>query len=264
MSDDATQGPLLTLLAGLFGAILINIPVYSWIFGRDWDWAEGFPFGFLGIGLIYMSTFFHELGHTVFAWFYGYPTLPSFDFEHGGGMAWMMSGQQIVILLCVWATMGYGIYFFREHRALQILIGLLLVFNLATAFNEDHRLTVINFMGPGFEPLTGALLLYRALANLAAPRPGERFAGALFGFGMIFRAMIDGWGLLHSGAHRLEYYNQKGSHGFGDFDKIADALPFMTFNGVVVIWLCLSVASLAGVFALWLTASRDNAEEMKA
>ncbi len=196
--------------------------------------------------------------------FYGYPTLPSFDFEHGGGMAWMMSGQQIVILLGVWAAMGYGIYFFREQRALRVLIGLMLVFNLATAFNEDHRLSVINFMGPGAEPLTGALLLCRALANLAAPQPGERFASALFGFGMIFRALIDGWGLLHGGQHRLEYYNQKGQHGFGDFDKIADAIGMATFEGVVTVWLCLSVASLAGVFVFWLVVNRYNAESMKA
>ncbi len=256
MSDDAKQGPLPTLLAGLFGAILINIPFYSWVFGRDWDWAQGFPLGWLATGLIYMSTFFHELGHTVFAWFYGYPTLPSFDFEHGGGMAWMMSGQQIAVLIAVWAALGYGIYFFREYRTLQVLLGLLLAFNLATAFNEDHRMSVINFMGPGAEPLTGALLLYRALANLAAPQPGERFASALFGFGMIFRAMVDGWGLLHSGQHRLEYYNQKGQHGFGDFDKIADAIGMATFEGVVKVWLCLSVTSLAITFIMYAVARR--------
>jgi hypothetical protein len=260
MRDSTKKGPFGVMLAGFFGAIICNLAVYSWIFGRDWEWAEGMPLGLLGTGMNYMATFFHEIGHTVFAWFYGYPTLPSFDFEHGGGMAWMMSDQQKALVFCVWAIIGYGIYLMREYILLQILLGLLLLFGIATAFSEDWRLSVINFMGPGFEPLTGALLLYRALMNLVERQPGERFASAMFGFGLILRAWLDGWGLLHSGAHRTEYYKQKGQHGFGDFDKIGDTFPHLGFHGAVVTWLALGVVSFLAAFILYAVSGRSDVD----
>lgn len=238
------------LLAGLIIGAVMVIPYHAWLWDEDWQWAYGFPLGWLGIGLTYMSTFFHEIGHTLAAWFYGYFTLPSFDFAHGGGMAWSFGGQQIGILLLLYGAIGYGLYMFRGLRALQVALAAALLFNLATAFNEDIYRSVIDFMGPAFVPLIAAFLLYRTIMDLA-PRGGfERLLNAVFGFGLIFHALTEAYNLLNNEAYRLVYFEQKGQHGFGDFDKIAGRFASLDFHHVVMGWAGLCLVCLILPFLL--------------
>ncbi len=239
------------ITAGFLIAIIITAPFYSWVFAKEWSWAQGFPIGWLGIGLTYMATFFHEIGHTIFAWFYGYFTLPSFDLKHGGGMAWSFGGQQIVLLLLLWAAIGYGLYAFRGYKTIQITLILLLGFNLLTAFNTEWQNSVIDFMGPAFVPLIAAFFLIRALFNLAPRGVFERFLNALFGFGMIFHVFVDAYGLLNSAVHRVLYYEQKGAHGFGDFDKVAGRFAFLDFENIILIWAGLALTCLVCPFILY-------------
>ncbi len=263
-----SQSPILssetfkTMLAGLIAAVLINLPFYSWLFDCRWDWVNGFPLGWLGAGLTYMNTFFHELGHTFFAWFYGYPTLPMFDFKHGGGLAVWFTEQQIPILLCLYGIIAYGIYRFKERKILQITLATALIFNIATAFNEDARLIVIDFMGPAAEPLIAMFLLIRALFNLAPRGWFERFLNAAIGFGMLFQALINCYGLITNSAWRLLYFEQKGSHGFGDFDKIESRLMFLEFQGVVYIWAFLCLICLALPFILYCHTRYSNDQNL--
>ncbi len=232
-------------------AFLANIPFYSWIFSKDVGFATGFPIGWIGAGMVYMATFFHEIGHTVFAWFYGYPTIPTFDFKHGGGMAWSFSGQQVPILIMVWALLGYGFWYLRAHRLAQFGIVLFVILNLSLAFNDYHYV-VLDFMGPAFECIVASFFLYRALLDLAPRGDLERFLNAFFGFGMIFQVFVNAYGLLKSEAYRLVYYEQKGSHGFGDFDKVADMIPFLTFDGVVGAWIIVNIICLIIPFMLFI------------
>ena len=105
-------------------------------------------------------------------------------------------------------------------------------------------------MGPAFESLIAAFLLFRALFNLAPRRNFERVLNAIFGFGLIFRIFIDSYGLINNQIHRLIYYTQKGSHGFGDFDKIADRFHMLTFETVVYAWTGLTLLCLITPFIL--------------
>ncbi|MCP5050706.1 MAG: hypothetical protein GY940_26320, partial [bacterium] len=43
-------------------------------------------FPFLSFVFRYMITLVHEIGHAVFGWFFGYPSVPAFDFAYGGGI----------------------------------------------------------------------------------------------------------------------------------------------------------------------------------
>jgi len=227
-----------TLFIGLLVSLFTCIPIWNSVFHQTFSI---FPLGWMAVCMNYMSTFFHELGHTITAWYYGFATLPMFDFEHGGGLAWSFGGQNYFILFCVWAGLGYGIYSLGEYKWLQYTLVGLLVFNLLTFWDEDLYRSVIDFMGPGAEPLIASFLLFRAIFDLA-PRGDtgrentERYLNAIFGFGFIFRAFIDSLGLLGNEEHRYIYYNQKGQHGFGDFDKIADRLNF-DFETVVGFWM---------------------------
>lgn len=247
------------LLTGLVLGILVNLPFYAWIFNKKWDWATGFPLSWLGAGMVYMGTFFHEIGHTFFAWYYGYPTIPMFDFQHGGGLALALSGQQIGILIFVWAGFAFGIWYFRENLGMQIFLGLMLILNFVTAFNRFHTVG-IDFGGPAFEPLIAGFLLFRAIFDLAPRGIFERFLNAFFGFGLIIQVFINGYGLLKSQAFRLVYYEQKGAHGFGDFDKIATAL-FWEFEEVVMVWVLLTGLCLVIPFLLTMFISTNKIEE---
>lgn len=255
------QGKLSTskvMVLGLIFAILANIPFYMWIFNVHWSWATGFPLGWIGVGMTYMGTFFHEIGHTIFMWFYGYPTVPTFDFEHGGGMAWALTGQQTVILIAIWSAMAYGLFALCEYRILQIGIIALAVLNVSLAFNHYHAV-VLDFMGPAMVCFVASFFIYRALLDSAPRGDFERFLNAFFGLGLIIQVGVNGYGLLNETAYRLVYYQQKGSHGFGDFDKIADRLTFLNFNGVVSLWLIINVICLVVPFVLYLRAnSYDN------
>jgi hypothetical protein len=232
---------LLFIGAAICIAIISNLTFYNYVFEMDWPWAYNIlPFGWIGLGMGYMGTFFHELGHTALAWFYGYPTLPMFDFTHGGGLALSTSGQQIFILIAVWAALISGYWHFKDYFFIKWGCAALLGLNLAFAFNDGHEF-FINFMGPAAQPLVAGFLLFRALFDLAPRGALERFLNAAIGLAMFGAVFIDGLGLLSRSAHRLSYFQQKGAHGFGDFDKIGYQLPLLGFHGIVYIWLLLAL-----------------------
>lgn len=244
---------------GFVGGVLLNLSYVSWMNGHGWEWAYGFPLGWGGAGLGAMVTFFHEIGHSLPAWFYGYVTLPSFDLTYGGGMAWMMTGQIIPLALMLNAMLLYAAYYFRGHRWLMLLLGGYALFTLATLLTEYHE-AVINLAGPAAEVLFAAFFLFRAWLDLAPRGEAERFLNALIGWGMILHAALTGFGLLGNAAMRESYYNQKGAHGFGDFDKIADMLS-VPFSGVVLCWLALiALGAIIPIIVWTVRDGRDGGE----
>lgn len=247
------------MFLNFLGGIVLNLSFLSWVNGHDWEWAYKFPIGWGGAGLNAMATFFHEIGHTIPAWFYGYVTLPSFDFTYGGGMAWMLGSQILPLALFFSAALVYGLFHFREERGIQFLIAVVLIFQLATLFTGWHE-AVIDFAGPAFEVLIASFFLYRAWLDKAPERKGERTLNALIGWGLMIRVYILGTNLLHNDAMREHYYTQKGSHGFGDFDKVADRLS-MNFESVVLLWLGLAALFTLIPFILFLAAGSDEDEQ---
>ncbi len=232
---------LKVMIWGLVLAVLANLPFYAILTGNNWPLISGIPLGLLSAGMSYMATFFHEIGHTVAAWFYGYPALPMFDFKHGGGLSIYNTEQEIMILAALWAAIVYGFWHYREKKSIVILLALALILNLSLAFSP-HNQTFISFMGPAFECLTAGFFLYRALLDLAPRGILERFLNAFFGWGLIIQVCLYGWGLLRSEAFRGVYYRQKGGHGFGDFDRVADNLSGISFNTVIWAWMILALA----------------------
>ena len=237
------------IVISLIISVILLLPQYAWLNGENWWFARGFPLGWLSQGLTYTNTFFHEIGHTLFAWYYGFFTIPMFDFQHGGGFAYHFGGQNMAIVIGVNGLLLYGIYHFRDVLILQILCGLLVLMNIATVMNEPLYMSVIDFMGPGFVPLVSAFFLFRALYDLAPRGAVERYLNAIFGLGMILHNMLFDWALLNNDAYREVYYKQKGSHGFGDFDKIASRYINIGFDDVV--WASLSLNAFCLVFCVF-------------
>jgi hypothetical protein len=242
----------------LIAGVGLNLPYLSWMNGYGWQWAYSPPLGWLGMGLNMMAIFFHEIGHTIPAWFYGYVTLPSFDFSDGGGMAWMMTEQTIPLLITINILLACGILYFKEYRVLQIVFGGLILFNLATAFTDFHNV-IIDFAGPLAEILVASFFLTRAILDIAPRGAMERALNGVIGSGMMIKVYITAWGLLGNDAMRAHYYTQKNSHGFGDFDKIADRMG-ASFDSVVWVWLGLAIlfTALPVLFALWQKIQNQN------
>lgn len=248
------------MISGFCLALIVDAAFYSYVFGKDWMLLNGFPVGWLSAGMGYMNTFFHEIGHTLFAWLYGFATIPIFDFKHGGGYAVSFSGQNYIIVAMMASLLGYGIYYVQGHIYLQLILGFCLALGLTTFLFENIYASIIDFMGPAFVPLVSTFFLIRALFDLAPRGVLERFLNAFFGFGMIMGTLTEGYALLNSAAYRLIYFNQKGSHGFGDFDKIASRWQGVEFEHVVYTVMTLSIICLIIPFILFLGQTAKSKE----
>ena len=238
------------ILSGLIGGIIVNLPYWSWTQGDIWPWAERFPLSWLGVGMTQMSTFFHEIGHTVLYWFYGYVAVPGFDFTYGGGMAYAVTGQLYPLLAVIDALILYAIYQCRNDWRVMAGLSLLLAFNLGTAFLDTHQ-AVIAFAGPAGQAVAGAMLLTRLTCGMTENSAAERHAHAIIGCGLIGQVFVEGWNLLHNAEYKQMYDNQKGGHDLGDFAQVMDLLD-VSFASVVDAWLavaaiCLIIPVAAGL-----------------
>ncbi len=234
---------------GFMIAVIINLPFYALITERYWPWTDNFLFVLANNGLASFITFFHEIGHTVTAWFYGIPTIPMFDFRYGGGWSWYLSDQLAPLVIMAWAAFACAYYHLKDFIFLRRMIAGLLIINMATAFTDWHQ-AIITFMGPAFEPIIGGFFLFRAIFDLAPRGSVERLLNAIFGFALPLHSMIEAFALLHMDSARESYFNQKGGHGIGDFDQIAGQWTSLGFDGIVTLWTGLSVAALIIPFAL--------------
>lgn len=193
----------------------------------------------LTYGITLIDTMFHELGHTVFSWAFGYPTLPSFDLEHGGGMSYYFD-RKWILQIAGFAGAAYSCYWLYDDldRRPCIIASVLTALYIFAAITGFH-MVIINFMGHGGAILTGSYFILRALMGWTEKRPGEKWISVFLGYFIIFSNMKLSWKLIFDLDYQQEYWNQKGSHGFGDFSKIADYFWFTSEKPVA--WFCLGL-----------------------
>lgn len=175
-------------------------------------------------GLSYMGVFFHEIGHTVTNFIFGYIALPTFDFAHGGGMtysfgdrSWLLQGAGLLAGLA-------GLAFLYNARVYELLAaaGVVFVVYTALALTDGHESAIL-FMGYGAEVLVAVFCLHRAITGGASSRI-EQYLNLIFGLHVLGRNLILLSGLYYSEVARLAYGMQKGQEMAGDFDRLADLL----------------------------------------
>lgn len=201
--------------------------------------AMSWPFGVISSGLSYMAVFFHEIGHTIFAWMYGIPAFPIFDFKHGGGYSVQIAERSWGAQITVWVAMAYGLYQLRDRMPLIFLYPLAafcVVTGLIglTNYYED----IILFMGHGTVAVLGGFMLARGIYGVFLTRPSERWFNVFVGAFFIFDQIKMCNALLHDVATQMAYESQKGGHGFGDLTRIANNHYPWTQDGVTI---CLMV-----------------------
>lgn len=243
--DKATR---LYIISGLIGSALLMLPLLAHV--HDFDFPLRGLLSIPSVGADYMITLFHEIGHAIFFWAYGYIALPVFDFMYGGGVTIPLTPRLWPVQLAVFAMLAGLMFIARRDRAHLVALGALCAFLLLTCWSEDVRMTVILFMGTGAVMATGGFLLWRALMNCA--RSGvERFLNMLFGFFMIFSEIHAFYNLLSSDLARVVYSQQKGGDHKGDLSRITQIFD-VTMNGVCVFGLvCCAVALILPFLLFW-------------
>lgn len=176
----------------------------------------------IAAGLSYIGVFFHELGHTLFYWLYGYPAVPAFDFSYGGGLTYQFGARSWIFQGAVWLALGLGVRLAWMRGS--ILAAPLTGFAAAIIVSSLLRVheDVIVFMGHGAEAAVAAFLLCRGYFNLWLPRLGERWVNVFIGAFMLGSVVALTWALMFDPSFSAVYEVQKGGHRLGDFSRLTD------------------------------------------
>lgn len=183
-----------------------------------------FPFWVIDAGAYFANTMFHEVGHSIFAWLFGMPSIPSvftlFGREQAAGVAltfernWFVQGASLL-------GMAYALYWVwnNEFRFWFWSLFALFIIVLALIFTPYTRILPI-YMGHGSAMLVGAFFLFRGLVNMDSRNNYERWLNAFLGWYLLLQNMHFGWGLWKDLAKRAEYENAALNHDFSQLTQI--------------------------------------------
>ena len=174
---------------------------------------------FLRFVFSYLTILVHELGHAAFAWLFGYPALPSFDFYYGGGFT-SYETRKILLLGLVFSGWIAALYVYRNHRPGLVAIGSLAGLYALFALTPLHE-QLIGFMGHGTELVFAGIFFYRALSGSAVKVPVERPLYAFLAFFIVAGDARFALGLVRSPLERQLYADAKGGGDWMDFSLLA-------------------------------------------
>jgi hypothetical protein len=170
---------------------------------------------------IYMAVLFHEFGHCLVGWLFGYPSIPAFNFMEGGGVALSFERNMLIVAL-VYAGFGGLFYLYRQNRLTLSILALIVATYSFFAFSPLHIIIRL-FMGNGTETVFACIFLYRAISSVAIVIPIERPLYACFAFFLLFHNFEFAYKLLNDSFFRAEY--MAGTRmAYNDFDLITDYL----------------------------------------
>lgn len=185
------------------------------------------------------ETLVHEMGHAIFGWIFGYPSLPAFDLIWGGGVT-VHVDRSSALLLLVYALLAGLIVLYRRNHIAVIAIIAVISLHLFCTFTKYHSLLMVA-MGHGTELLIGGLFIYRALSGRSIIHYVERPLYSIIGFFMVFSNMGLSYKLVTSWYERGAYASAKGGHLEMDFIRIARDHLNWKLTSVALLFLILSV-----------------------
>ena len=157
-------------------------------------------------------------------------------------MTYHLGSQMLFIPLLIDALLVSAVYQLRGNRPWQIIFGTILVFHLLTAYIPLH-ITVMTIGGHFAEIVILCFMLVRAWYDMAPRGWFERFLNAAFGFGIGISSLTQGYAYMYDPLMQHVYKRQKGGHGYGDFDRIADSLH-IGFSFVVWTWMIATLLAM--------------------
>lgn len=112
-------------------------------------------FPFLSFVFRYLITLVHEIGHAVWGWLFGYPSIPAFDFTYGGGVT-MHQDRHMFIVIIVYALLAWLFYLYRKNHLTLVVLLVITALYTVSAFTSFHSIVIL-FMGHGTELIFGAI-----------------------------------------------------------------------------------------------------------
>ena len=162
-------------------------------------WMLPFPRFVLG----YLGTLVHEFGHTLAAWLFGYPAIPAFNFQHGGGVT-SIDDRQWPLVLLWFIALSWLLWRYRFYRPAWPLLAIPAALYTALSLTRMHEI-VITFMGHGMELIIAGIFFYRALSGSAVRVAAERPLYAFLGIFLAFGEARFAHGLSTNAEKRIEY-----------------------------------------------------------
>lgn len=211
------------------------------------------------IGLSYLKIFFHELGHTVANWSFGQPALPTFDFNHGGGMTYSI-GRFWPLQIFVWliGAGSVGWLWRRGENKLAMVTGVILGLHIVAGVTSFY-LAVISVMGHVGEMIVACFCLWRVSVRMV-DRASERVLNMLLGYFILADGVAMFAALAFSDMARVVYQGLKGGEILGDIDQVSNltAIPnnFISF-ALMTLSFCLLIYWLWRQFAAKTETYRD-------
>ncbi len=194
------------------------------------------------------STLVHEMGHAIFGWTFGYPSLPAFDLVWGGGVT-VHVDRSPILLVIIYLLLAGLIFIYRRNTAAVVGIAIIATVHLFCTLTKYHVLIMIA-MGHGTELLIGGLFIYRSLSGRAIIHYAERPLYAVIGFFMVFSNLFMSYRLVTSWYERGAYAGAKGAYMEMDFVRIArDLLNWKLSSVALLFFICAVVTPIAAYLA---------------
>ncbi len=203
-----------------------------------------------------LITLVHELGHTVAAWLFGYPSIPTFDFEYGGGETVTYSERHLFVVLVFYALMiGWG-YAWRRQRAGWMTVSVVLAIYSLCAWTSAAQVLIL-LMGHGGELAFATFAIHRALNGGNFVHDIERPLYAFCGFFVSFFDIRFAFRLCTDPDVRTEYEQGKGNGLLNDFFRVATDYWHVDLS--IVTWLFFGLSILSPILSFLLFRYRSLA-----
>lgn len=166
-------------------------------------------------------TLFHELGHAIAGWLFGYASLPAFDFVYGGGMT-HHGPFRLSIAIAVGCGFAYLAWLFRENRKSVAIVAAVFLVWLFFVTREWRREIAFASAGHLSEFILAGILFYKAMSGVGwKSAEVERPLGAFVAFFVQIHATLFAWRLTRD-AEFLEWYRRgKGGALMNDLEVVA-------------------------------------------
>lgn len=204
------------------------------------------PISIISAGLNVGDTLFHEIGHSIFAWLFGVPSIPAiftlFHSDTAGGVT-LMWDRQILLQLLSLSGLAYLCYWLRKNYSPFFVYALIFTLAIFILSMTEYYLLVISYMGHGCSILMGGFFLFRAWMNIQVGHDFERWLNGLFGVFLIFDNFVFGFELVFDSVERWDYSQNMSVIGHHDFVKIATQLDLIDVQPVAWFTMFLSAGT---------------------
>lgn len=193
-----------------------------------------------------LTTLVHEFGHAIAGWGTGRFSVPSFDFEHGGGVT-LIPDRSAVLTLVVAGVLGWWIWSRRANPPAMATAGALAaVLGLVMLARLDRPL--ITYAGHGATAVFAALFCYRFCSGAAVAHEAERWLYGVAAFALAGNEWRLCAGILWSVEVRARYISGKGGIA-NDFHRLG--IQVGSLDGWAMVHALFVGALLAGVVGAW-------------